>query len=224
MPTYAAMAALYPDMETVIGVRIMKKLRLDTKVWLNDTDTWYAVVSEPTEVYECELTGGDIVRYAEAATWASCNASPGSWWYDDTNSRLYVQTTGTDDPSGAGVYYIYGTYPERVATDEVEIDGAPYQGLLQSAQIPDVSSEIPGLQKGGMTQSFGQIAINNDGHYDADLYDYIYEAAEVDCFMVGIARGITSDTLTMWTGWTGRNEWTDLQIFISVEDLRKAVP
>jgi hypothetical protein len=161
-------------------------------------------------------------EYTEVGSVAECEATEGSWYWDESTGTFYIHPTGDADPA---TLLLMATYAERVATDEVVIAGEPYQGLLQSANIPDVVTEISGLHVGGVVQQFGAISINNDGHYDDDLNTYIYEAAEVDAYIFGEWRGERSDPIeTLWTGWTGRVEWSDLLITIGIEDLRKAIP
>ena len=227
MPTYAEMAALYPEMETVIGVCIKKKKRIDEEAWIQhgvSTNCWYITHTEVVAgVSECEISSEDIVDYAEKVSLAACNALAQSYYHDETNGVLYINTINSDDP-GSGNYYLVSLVEERVATDEMAIGGKPYQGLLQSSNIPDISSSIGNIKRGSVIQTFGEIVINNDGHYDTDLINYIYEICAIDVYMVGEARGVTSDVLTLWTGWTGQIEWEDLQIKIAIEDLRIAIP
>jgi hypothetical protein len=222
MATYAEMVAAHPDVKSVVAVKIWKKRRLDNQVWTADGGAYYIAHDQATAVFQMLLATGTVTELTEVAAVGDVQATPGSWTWDSATGRLWARTVESADPGG-GTYYIMSVVPERVATDECVIAGEPYQGLLQSANIPDIVTEISGLHMGGVIQSFGAVRINNDGRYDRELCNYIYEAAAIDIMAMGRRGDKKSDLLVMWAGWTGRTEWEDLQITIDITDLRSSI-
>ena len=125
------------------------------------------------------------VELTSRATYALCAANASSWYYDSANSRLYVHTTGSDDPGG-GSYIIMSYFWEYIATHAGEYNGYWYYGRLNKENIPSIESSVSGPHEGVVTLSPGSISINNlpiqpatAGFYDSRLSTYVYEGAKI---------------------------------------------
>jgi len=153
---------------------------------------------------------------------ALCNANAGSWYWDSTNTRLYVHTTGSDDPVGYIIIAFFWEYltNAQYVDEDIIFNGNEYLPYLNDDDIPDVTSETSGYQEGGTKQSFGSVkVINADGRYDTRLSDYIYEAKKI-ILKAGIKGGNYASYATYWIGWTGGIGWAPEEIEIDIEDLR----
>jgi len=183
--------------------------------------SWYILHTEgkPSKVEE------NGFEYTERASRALCNANASSWYWDSANSRLYVHTSGSDDPGTAEKYIILSYFWERIINmqfkEPVVFNGHYYLPYLNDEDVPNITMEIFGYHKGGLSQSFGTIRlINTDGYFDTRLSDYIYEAKKL-IWKVGKKGDAYADYATLWIGWTGGNSWSDKEVEIEIEDLRK---
>ena len=181
-------------------------------------DAYYIshVEGEPSKVEE------DGVVLTERGSLALCVANAGSWYWDSANTRLYVHTTGSDDPAGYIIIAFFWEYLTNAQyTDEdIIFNGNEYLPYLNDNDIPDVTSETSGYQEGGTRQSFGSVRIiNADGRYDSRLTDYIYEAKKI-ILKAGEKGDAYGDYNTYWIGWTGGIKWSEEEIDIDIEDLR----
>ena len=186
--------------------------------YIPDSDSYYIphVEGEPSKVEE------DGEALTERNTLALCNDNAGSWYWDSANTRLYIHTTGSDDPAGYIIIAFFWEYLTNAQyTDEdIIFNGNEYLPYLNDNDIPDVKSETSGYQEGGTRQSFGSVKIiNADGRYDTRLTDYIYEAKKI-ILKAGIKGGNYASYATYWIGWTGGIGWSEEEIEIDIEDLR----
>ena len=146
---------------------------------VENSSYWTAHTETPSRVTE---NGAELTS---RATYALCEANAGSWYYDSANSRLYVHTTGSDDPGG-GSYIIMSYFWEYIATHAGEYNGHWYYGRLNKENIPSIESSVSGPHEGVVTLSPGSISINNlpiqpatAGFYDSRLSTYVYEGAKI---------------------------------------------
>jgi len=103
------------------------------------------------------------------------------------------------------------------------IDGVDryYLPYLDDNDIPSIEFEITGFHEGGFKQSFGSVRIiNADGYFDSRLTDYIYEAKKL-LWKVGKLGNVYADYAVLWRGWSGSVAWSDEDIEIGIEDMRK---
>ena len=226
--TYAEMAVRFPEMKTILAAKIKKKKRIDNENWTQHgsyTKVWYIEHTEEVAgVKEFYKSTREVTEYSSVSSVSECNANSQSYYYDTSSRRLYVHTKNSDDPGG-GSYYLMSLVWHRVATKEIEISGYKYRAHLRTEGLPSVSAEIEAFRRGSLQQSISSISFHNENKfYDTEMINYIYETAEIEIIAVGSARGITSDPLTIWTGWTGGIEWTDMVVTIDVFDLRRIVP
>lgn len=97
-----------------------------------DILSWYATgwSSDPNQVFE------DGVRLAEVAN--KVDLTTGTWWWDDPNDRVYIRTTGDDDPSGYTVeisardYNITASGPDYITIDGLTLKNAREKNIFTS--------------------------------------------------------------------------------------------
>jgi hypothetical protein len=197
--------------------------RIDTATWTQavapNTDCWWVAQPEgtPSKVEE------ESVALTSRATLILCQANAGSYFYDPATGRLYVHLTLGGEPIDGDPYL--GTFHwRRYAThDGIIYDGHPYRPVLDPSSIPDIGQSIGMYHEGAMQTSFGAIKLlNGDGHFDALLDLYIWEAK---AFVVRVGEKDKGDAnyLTIHNGWTGDIEWTEESISVNTEDLMSAV-
>jgi len=189
------------------------------------SNLWYITHAEgePSKVEQCLRSTLDITTYTERATLTLCNDNPSSWYWDAVNNRLYLHTSGSDDPSTAGKYLIQSYFWDKFCNKQagdIVFDGVYYLPYLDDT-IPSITVETSGYHEGGTRQTFGTISIiNADGYFDTRLSDYIYEAKKIR-YLVGRKGDAYGDYITFWLGWTGNIEWSDAYVKIGIDDLRK---
>ena len=219
-----------PFQDLTILFRIEVGLRLDGESWTQaaapNDDCWY-VPHTSTWLYG-ERQGKPArvkengTEYTERASLADCQADASSWYWDATNKRLYVQTSGSDDPGGGS--YILMSYPyRRFANRAVVFDGKPYLPFLKRETISPVTYATGGFHEGGTKQSIGRIALfNHTGFFDSDLSAYVYEGKRFTA-LVKRRADPDADYSVYWDGWTGGVEWSDEAVEIEIEDLMTGV-
>ena len=160
------------------------------------------------------------VELTSRATLALCVANASSWYYDSANTRLYVHTSGSDDPGGGSYIIMSFGWWERLSTHAGDYNSKPYLNRLEKTNIPNVSSSVSGPHEGIVTQSLGQIRINNlDARYDARLALYVYEGAKIILY-----RGIKDDDYANFDdfihAYVGRWECDESHLTLYLEDFR----
>lgn len=196
--------------------------RIDGDAWTQSgaDPSWYIPHSEgePSKVEE------DGVKYAERANLADCNSNSSSWFWDSGNTRLYVHTSGSDDPGGASyiiLSYFWVHYINMQLDVPIVFNGNYYLPYINDDNVPDIVFETSGYHEGGIRQSFGSIRlINADGYFDTRLTDYIHEAKKL-IWRVGKKGDVYGDYAVLWRGWTGGVGWKDEEIEIEIEDMRR---
>jgi hypothetical protein len=209
--------------------------RLDNGSWTQDgtyTNCWYISHSsegEPSQVWECVFSSGDRSVYTERDNLNDCNGNAGSWYWDSANGRLYVHSTGSDDPGG-GSYYLMSLFWEYYTNIQDEDDpfhpndkyAYPY---LDEQSIPNIDIGTTSFHEGGIEQSFGSISlINDDGYFDERLSDYIYTARKVIFRLGGVGGTYPDDFATLYWGYLGKWDWTVDGVTFAIEDMRRFVP
>lgn len=192
--------------------------------------SWYISHTEGKPVKVEELCRGTMVvtEYEERVTLILCNDNPSSWYWDLANSRLYVHTSGSDDPSTADKYIILSHFWEYLTNaqyvdEDIIFNDNEYLPYLNDSDIPDVNVEASEYNEGGIKQNFGSIRIiNADGRYDSRLEAYIYENRKAN-LLIGAKGDVYGDFEALWSGWTGGVAWSEEEIEIDIEDFRMRV-
>ena len=210
----------------VILIEIEKGHRIDADSWTQDwtyTNCWWIshtnIKTNVEREAEPSRVGENGSDYTKKDTLSSCDANPGSWYWDGPNKRLYVHASGSDDPGG-GKYIILSYIWMRFATAVYEFGGKPYLPYVKEDSISDVSFQTAGYHEGGTQQTFSVISlINADGFFDEEFSDYIWEAKKL-IGRVGEDGAAEEDFIVFMNQWTGDLEWSDEEVVLSVEDLR----
>jgi hypothetical protein len=213
----------------IVLIEIEKGHRIDTDTWTQDptyTNCWW--ISHTNVVANVEREGKpnrveeDGEEYMERATLELCNTNAGSWYWDSANKRLYIHTSGSNNPGG-GSYIILSFIWMRFATLPYVFGAKPYLSRIKADSISDVSYSTAGYHEGGTQQTFSSIAlINADGFFDEEFSNYIWEAKKL-IGRVG-EEGAAEGTFQVFMNqWTGDLEWSDEEVVVSVEDLRRCV-
>jgi len=204
-----------------------------------DGDAWTQGAAPYTDTYYCSHTNidkygehegkpsrvkEDGVEYTEEGSLSDCHDNASTWYWDATNKRLYVHTSGGEDPSASGVDYIILSYIWRRFASKVYIyGGKPYLPFIAADSIPAVAYVTGQYHEGQTRQTFGSISLlNGTEYFDTDLSSYIYEGKRLIA-RVGKDAGGDAGFGVFWDGWTGDIEWTEEKVTISVEDLMTAV-
>jgi len=210
----------------VILIEIEKGHRIDLDTWAQDvtyTNCWWishtnikANIEREGEPSRVEENGAE---YTERASLADCNTNASSWWWDATNKRLYVHTSGSNNP-GIGTYIILSFVLVRFATKVYEFGGKPYLPYVKENSISEISFSTGGYHEGGTQQTFSAISLMNaDGFFDEEFSGYIWEAKKL-IGRVGEDGTAEEDFIVFMNQWTGDLEWSDEEVALSVEDLR----
>jgi len=170
------------EQDLVWIVEIEPARRLEEEAWTQAADPnlacyWIAHPEDkPSRVKECLKSTGVILEYEpDVADLAMCQATPGSWYWDPVNFRLYVHTSTGADPGG-GVFLVNSYFWDRLSMRAITLDGHPYKPILGKGAISDMSFEVKPFCKGGMTESWGTLTVmNGGGYWDKRLATYVYE-------------------------------------------------
>ena len=212
--------------KSIVLIAIEKGHRIDFDSWTQDgifTNCWWishtnikANIEREGKPSRVEENGEE---YTERASLELCDENPGSWYWDSANKRLYVHTSGSDDPGG-GSYIILSYIWMRFATTVYEFGEKPYLPYIKEDSISEISFSTAGYHEGGTQQTFSVISlINADGFFDEEFSDYIWEAKKL-IGRVGEDGAAEEDFVVFMNQWTGDLEWSDEEVVLSVEDLR----
>jgi len=209
-----------PVWERVCLLEIEPGKRLDGYAWTQDatyTDCWYRPWSDwtPSRVEE---DGDDLT---EQSSLSDCNTNPGSFYWDDTNERVYVHTTGSDNPQGYFiVVFLWEYFTNMQFEDEPVIyNGRYYLPYLHSDDMPDISQTTSEYYEGGVRYGFGSVKLLNDGFWDTRLSELVWENKKI-LLKIGKKGDNYADFATFWVGWTGEILWSDEVVEIAIEDFR----
>lgn len=214
------------DWEKVFLVEIQPGKRIDGESWTQDgvyTNCWW--ISYEEEVVKVEENG---IEYTECATLLELNTISGGmgFYYDEDNQKLYVHTSGSDEPSVSGAYFIVAYHWEYYTNIQDEDEPVLYNGhyylpYLRSEDLPDIEQAVSDYYKGGMSLGFGDIRlINADGYFDERLSIYAYEWKEIYLKIGKLGTGY-GDVATLWHGVIGDIEWSDEEVNFEVLDPRE---
>lgn len=201
--------------------------RVDDESWTQEgapnTNCWWISYATPGEPSRVEEDGTD---YSEESALADCHSNSSSWYWDSANDKLYVHTSGSDDPGGASYiilayHWEYLTNKQYEGSDEIVFNGNWYEPRLDESSVPDMTMAVSDFYQGGVVLTFGSLRIiNHDGYYDQRLYDYIYEAKKI-ILKIGELGLAYADYLPILRGWTGGIIWNDKWVDIQIGDMRE---
>lgn len=124
--------------------------------WTADTGTTYYSTASylVTDVKE------DGASLTERSTLADCRSNTGSWYYDSSNSRVYVNATAGADPYTKTIQAVYQFYFSNHA---VIFNNNYYEPRIKS--IPSLSLRIEEKFTGVIQLGGGTITFNNEDAY-----------------------------------------------------------
>lgn len=200
-----------------------------------DGDAWTQADAPNTDAYYCSHSNidkygqhegkpsrvkEDGVEYTEKGGLADCHSTASSWYWDATNKRLYVHTSGGEDPSASGVDYIILSYIwRRFASKVYKYGGKPYLPFLAGDSVSSIGHAVGGYHEGQARQTFGAVdLLNGLAYFDTDLNDYIYEGKKAIA-RVGKDGAADADFAIFWEGCVGDIEWTEQDVKLEMEDL-----
>ena len=143
-------------------------------VWTLDTGTtYYAAITRP--VVDFKEDGSSLTEQSDLATTRS---TTGSWFYDATNSRVYVNPTAGADPytkTLQAFYVFYYSFHPKVFT--ISGDDVYFEPRLKS--LPNLSLRVEAKFSGVSQIGGGSLTFNNeDGEFDS-LIDLQWDAGSV---------------------------------------------
>ncbi len=101
--------------------------------WTEAGDTYYVAVPNMPDSMGCWVDGTTVL-----ARDASADLSPGEYWADTENERLYVRLSDDSDPGDVDIYYNHnGACFTALNRDDLTIDGLAFQhgGTTGSARV-----------------------------------------------------------------------------------------
>jgi len=200
--------------------------RIDTDTWTQadapNTNAWYISHTavdkygehegEPSKVKE------DGTEYVEKESLADCHGTASTWYWDATNKRLYVHTSGSDSPR-QDKYIILSYIWRRFGSKTYIYGGKPYLPFLAADSISAIGSEVGGYHEPQTKQSFGSVKLlNGTEYFDTDLSNYVYEGKKAIA-RVGKDGAADADFGIFWEGCIGDIEWTERAVTFETEDL-----
>jgi hypothetical protein len=204
-------------------------IRLDTNAAIANhgvyTNCWFLAFTDGAFTKVEEI--GVLYHLADDET--DCNNTPSSYFFNGTDKILYVHTAGGTAPSNYVPILAY--FNLLISTHSpLVIDGRYHEPLLSISSIPEVTLATSLYHEGGTQQSFGTIKLNNgDGFFDTRLALYICQAKYMQVQAARLEKNasveslVASDFTTIWEGWSGDIRWSETEIEVSTEDLRRAL-
>ena len=99
-------------------------------------------------------------------------AIPGTWWQNTANGKLYIHTSGSDDPKG---YTIIGFFWLYFATKGIILNSRYYEPYIAQRGIPGLRQSNPNLYWGVISISGGNLVLlNNRGYFDQIARKFIW--------------------------------------------------
>jgi hypothetical protein len=208
------------------------ELKNNAGSWTQDgtyTNCWYLDAADDTfdaMITKVEEDGSELT---EESSVSDCNSTAGSWYYDSSNERLYVHTTGSDNVSNYTIVYYFwelinnkaGYEASSAAPLPSHINGKPYLDLLDHKSIQPYKSQVGNFHEGGGQKSGGTIRIaNHNARYDTRLYNFIYSTAKI-LIKVGEEDDDYDNFYTIVRGWITKQECQNNYVTLTYIDYRE---
>lgn len=189
------------------------------------TNTYEIDIGERGIDIEAVYEDGGTTSYTERTTIALVEANASSFYFDYWNGKLYIHTSGSDDPAK---YFLIGEFKLYLSNKEDMIfNNNYYYPLLKEANIPDISQEIKPYYEGNFSISAGLITIinglikepENEYYFDRLYSKFIWRNAKAE-LIHGEASFSYSDYQNVFTGIIDRASINDDLITINLRDFR----
>lgn len=219
-----------PNLSFLFEIELEK--RLDNNLWTqcgspNDHIYWidHTSAGYPSRVRGYVIATGAISTYTEKTSIVNCQAAGGSWFYDTATKYLYVHPSGAGSPSlAAGLYLIashfwrYFCDGQLAAPKELIFNNNWYDPRLAKDSIPDVTLAVNDISQGGISQTWGNIKLENgDGYFDSLLDEFIWHN-RLYYLRIGVPGEAYSEFKIISRGRTGSIEWSNDNFSIATED------
>lgn len=208
-----------PETQKIFLFEIQCAKKLTGMVLYGAGPAWYASMAQ-------EISGVDEdgAALTERSTIALTEANAGSWYWDRSTQRLYVHTTGSDDPANYTIVIKHTLYLANA-------DRAPYNSRYYEARIegiPAFRREMQNVFFGRSMASFGDIVIANESGALNYLVNWVF-AGQPFSAKLGGPELDDADYTTVLAGVCAKvPEITRQSIKIPVRDnavlLRKKIP
>ena len=200
-------------------------------------NTYYVTVTQRLNQHNRRVptaAQADGSTLTERGSLADCNSNAGSWYWDNTNSRLYVRLNPTADPTSVHAvtwdFWLYFSKGPEV-DGEVSYNGQDYRPHLLA--ISELTREAQELYEGLPVGGTGTITLANpqvhgaDGESAAGIWDNLLELYQWVGAQARILIGGDdlpySEFECIWTGKITRPEWGEDAITIGIEDVGGAL-
>ena len=130
----------------------------EVRTWTLDTGTTYYGNAS----YKVINTKDNGASLTQRTTLADCRSNTGSWFYDTTNNRIYVNATGGVSPYTRTIQAIYQLY---FSSHPVIFNDTYYEPRIEA--IPNLSLRVEEKFTGVQQLGGGSVSFNNgDGYFD----------------------------------------------------------
>ncbi len=213
-----------PDTQKIFLAFLKPAHRIDGEAWAQHvvyTNCYWIVYSHGDVV---EVKEDDDYDYSEYTNLIDLNNSPTGFFYDEAEEKLYLHTSGSDDP----VNYIIQSYfwikitNLQPVDDPIIYNGDYFLPYLKAENLPAISMGVNEIFVGGTTLSFGTVSFINDGWWDTALNIYSFERKDFYLQLGGKRHGILSFG-DLFTGITGDVSWSEEEVGIEIMDNRYAI-
>lgn len=138
--------------------------------------TWGEVVA----VKEMLNSSGAIITYTEVGTVGNCDSTTSSFFYDHTDAKLYVHTSGNDSPATADKYTILAYLYIGFSNELVVYGTIQYLPYLDVSKMPVLTQAVGDYHVGSIKTQFGSLSFLNDGWWYTALENFLWHNKEID--------------------------------------------
>ncbi|MCK4761988.1 MAG: hypothetical protein KAW12_07300 [Candidatus Aminicenantes bacterium] len=193
--------------------------------------------------YSTEYTGGELVQVDENGTSlvrklsvSNCDSTPGSYFHDMDNCRLYVHTSTGDSPRSDNYSFQGYTWlaitnrqepgnPVDFIPQEGEPDGAArnayYMPILAPTPI-SLTQAVSDFYTSAMRSQFGSLSFGDPAYWWANSQVLNFHNKKV-VIKVGNVGDVYSDFQTIFIGKAGTPDFSDSGLRLSLSDIREGV-
>ena len=137
-----------------------------------------------------EVIENDGTAYTSRATVALVEANAGSYFFDRVNKKVYIHTTGSDDPDGttAGIfdYTIVANFWLRFGSDGLIFNSKYYYPRISQNGLSDLTVSSRTIFFGIQTTGNGSLRLRNeDKFFDKLLKQYLWTNREIYILLGG---------------------------------------
>lgn len=141
-------------------------------------------------------------------------STPGSYWHDTTNGKLYVHTDDGGDPGDHTVIVYFWVY---FATKGIVLDGRYYEPYIGQNGIQQLTQEIQPIYYGAARISSGDVSLlNGRGFFDQIAVKWIWNRKDIRILLGGDALPYSEYT-ALFTGIVMKTRFTQNSFTIEIQ-------